>query len=52
MKTILVLETYDLTCPSNRKELNEDMAEIKYYNIPYIRENHYNENYVIILYEI
>lgn len=52
MNTILVLEVYNLTCPSNRMELKEDMAEMEYYNIPYIRENHYDENYVIILYEV
>lgn len=52
METILALEIFDLTCPSNRMELHETMAEIEYYNTPYIRENHYRENYVIIVYEI
>ncbi len=52
MNTILALEIFDLTCPSDRTELHETMAEIEYYNIPFIRENHYCENYVIIVYEI
>ena len=52
MNTILVLETYDLTCPSNRMSLEEDMGEFEYYNIPFIRENHYNDNYVLILFEV
>lgn len=52
MNTILALEIYDLTCPSNRNELKEDMCELEYYNIPFIRENHYDENYVLVLFEV
>ena len=52
MNTILIIESFDLTCPSNRVELNETMSEIEYYDFPFIRENHYNENYVILLYEV
>ena len=50
--TILALEVFDLTCPSNRIELKETMSEIEYHNIPFIRENHYSENYVLVLYEV
>ena len=46
MNTILALEIYDLTCPSNRNELKEDMCELEYYN------NHYDENYVLVLFEV
>ena len=52
MNTILVLETYNLTCPCERTILEEDMSELEYYNIPFIRENHYNDNYVLILFEV
>lgn len=52
MNTILALEIFDLTCPSNRAELHETMCEIEHYNIPFIREDNYINNYVIIVYEI